>query len=886
MLPSPMNWLVNPPPVVGMYPPPILPPMIPTMPFPAPCTSIPPVTAEAGAGPNMDKITKCSALVAKAVMMGNAKDSRISELLKTEEDIENGFFLAQMFTSALVANVQGHLKEKLKAKVGSSYGEVLSSMNRQLDMSQRQLLNSVSQKDIIQAAATTATVAQKPMSQAMLLAQQSTLASLPPPEQTPQPVQEQPKASQEPMQPFHMNIVNQYEKQQQEAMNDFSTSKGLLAMSDMKKRLEAFKAAKKIDKRLSTIMQKKEKRTTRAESPDIIEVNDNSQFRWDDKEALEEKSMSPLELLRKYTIMNRPVEIKGSNVFFREISFPKDCKTNLKINKASTTEGPEYYTLGCLVTFLKYRDLHHPEYVRKCISEDKTCVRRPDRVNVTQYLTGAKDFILNLENLTHRQLNPGLFGDEDRAQSGEYGGEYGGGTYEYGGGGDQGMNKAELLTEQWKKKHIVGSQERDQRNSASRDSRSSEIERRRGRSRSRERMRRSRSRDRRKRSRSRSNDRNRRSRSRSREKRRRSKSRSTGRNEKYDPFEQTLSPTKHDVPTPPTLSTTNNGRNQFDQSQRNMFQQGSRQYDLTAGFAGHNEARGLGSTGFSQPFDQRPQSMEHVRESPFDQRHARSDMGGFDQRSALSDQMGRDFNPHFDRRQNTPDQSVQNMHESQNTRRSRFDQEPDTRRSRFDQEPEVFQRKAAFGQQLPMRNHSQFDQEQRPNKIQFGQQLPMNNQSRFDEEEAPRVQNQAEFGQQLPSRSSSRFDDGSWGNQNRMSPMDAMNRNSSRFEEEEQQHSSMNDSRFMEQKQNFGQNPRMGHNFNDFSEQRNMMRGNQMNQGRYGDDLNGGQGSYGQQQPRPGEGNGGGGSALGPMFVIGSQGQGQNMQGSSEPRRW
>ena len=47
--------------------------------------------------------------------MGNAKDARISDLLKTEEDIENGFFLAQMFTSALVANVQGHLKEKLKA---------------------------------------------------------------------------------------------------------------------------------------------------------------------------------------------------------------------------------------------------------------------------------------------------------------------------------------------------------------------------------------------------------------------------------------------------------------------------------------------------------------------------------------------------------------------------------------------------------------------------------------------------------------------------------------------------------------------------------------------------------------------------------------------------
>ena len=195
-----MNWLVNPIPGMGipistMFPPPIL-PSVATMSFPPPCTSTAP---ENSSGPNMEKITKCSTLVAKAVIMGNAKDPRISDLLKTEEDIENGFFLAQMFTSALVANVQGHLKEKLKAKVGSSYGEVLSSMNRQLDMAKNQLMNSVAQKDIIQAAAMSAisVPSQKPMSQAMLLAQQSTLASLPPLPQ--QPIQSEPQ----PTRPSH-----------------------------------------------------------------------------------------------------------------------------------------------------------------------------------------------------------------------------------------------------------------------------------------------------------------------------------------------------------------------------------------------------------------------------------------------------------------------------------------------------------------------------------------------------------------------------------------------------------------------------------------------------------------------------------------------------------
>merc|ERR1712106_1144942 len=158
------------------------PPNLPSMSFPPPCSSVPVVsTPVLSSGPDMKKITKCSSLVAKAVILGNAKDPRVGDMLKTEEDIEHGFFLAQMFTSALVANVQGHLKEKLKARVGSSYGEVLSSMNRQLDMAKNQLMNSLSKKDIIHAAATSAISPHKPMSQAMLLAQQSTLASLPPP---------------------------------------------------------------------------------------------------------------------------------------------------------------------------------------------------------------------------------------------------------------------------------------------------------------------------------------------------------------------------------------------------------------------------------------------------------------------------------------------------------------------------------------------------------------------------------------------------------------------------------------------------------------------------------------------------------------------------------
>merc|ERR1712115_128732 len=128
---------------------------------------------------------------------------------------------------------------------------------------------------------------------------------------------------------------------------------------------------------------------------------------------------------------------------------------------------------------------------------------------------------------THRQLNPSLFGDEERTEIGEYGGEYGGGGSEY--GGSSGTRISNNKEEQWKRKHMATSQEREQRNSTGRDSRSSEIERRRERSRSKERGRRSRSRERRRRSKSR-------------DKRRKSRSRSSGRDERYNPYEPTFSP--------------------------------------------------------------------------------------------------------------------------------------------------------------------------------------------------------------------------------------------------------------------------------------------------------------------------------------------------------
>ena len=163
-------------------------------------------------------------------------------------------------------------------------------------------------------------------------------------------------------------------------------------------------------------------KNTRSDSPDIIEVNDNSKFRWDNTDALEEQSMTPLDLIRKYIKTKRTIVTHSGKVYFRELSFPVDTKTNLRVTR-NPGEEPDYYTVGCLAYFVRNINDDHPEYVRKCICDKIQCVRRVDRDNVKQYLWKEKDFVLNLDN----------------GMTSEYGGSVSKDVSEYGGGGSSNM---------------------------------------------------------------------------------------------------------------------------------------------------------------------------------------------------------------------------------------------------------------------------------------------------------------------------------------------------------------------------------------------------------------------------------------------------------------
>merc|ERR1712130_89478 len=209
------------------------------------------------------------------------------------------------------------------------------------------------------------------------------------------------------------------------------------------------------------------------------------------------------------------------------------------------------------------------------------------------YLTAQKNYVINLENLTHRELNPELFGGQafapERLRQGSEVRSITGEVLAVG------RTEAELKLDGWKEKNLPG----EQLSSSSRS--------------------RTRSPGRRRRSRSRSQSRRKRSRSRSQSRRKRSRTRSPS------------DPRSRIPPPPPSLSQTGAKRSRFDQGPLNADQSGDNQ-------------RWNGQVG--QRFDQQSNRSNQMQ-GGFDQRQG----NGFDQRGPGSafDQRGPSG---FDQREN------------------------------------------------------------------------------------------------------------------------------------------------------------------------------------------------------------------------------------------
>ncbi|RZF37527.1 hypothetical protein LSTR_LSTR008565 [Laodelphax striatellus] len=121
----------------------------------------------------------------------------------------------------------------------------------------------------------------------------------------------------------------------------------------------------------------------------------------------------PLSLLRHFIINKKEIIERDDKIIFGEFSWPKNVETNFLKKFSKDCTKKEYYTLECLLFFVKNISLIHPEYVRQASAKNISAVRRPDRNVLRAYLNGDiaisnidKSAPLGLDILKHLKKEP------------------------------------------------------------------------------------------------------------------------------------------------------------------------------------------------------------------------------------------------------------------------------------------------------------------------------------------------------------------------------------------------------------------------------------------------------------------------------------------------
>uniref|UniRef100_A0A8C5Y8R8 Parafibromin n=1 Tax=Microcebus murinus TaxID=30608 RepID=A0A8C5Y8R8_MICMU len=105
-----------------------------------------------------------------------------------------------------------------------------------------------------------------------------------------------------------------------------------------------------------------------------------------------------LSVLRQYNIQKKKIVVKGDEVIFGELSWPKNVKTNYAIWGTGEEGRPrEYYTLDSILFLLSKVHLSHPVYVQLAATENISAVKRPDRKDLLRYLSGEVSTLANID---------------------------------------------------------------------------------------------------------------------------------------------------------------------------------------------------------------------------------------------------------------------------------------------------------------------------------------------------------------------------------------------------------------------------------------------------------------------------------------------------------
>lgn len=97
----------------------------------------------------------------------------------------------------------------------------------------------------------------------------------------------------------------------------------------------------------------------------------------------------PLSQLRQFFINHREIKEHNGYIIFGDHGWPKNVNTNYQIYSSDDDKSKkEYYTLECLLYFLRNMDVAHHHYVRQGGLDNIPVVHRPDRKNLLAFLKG------------------------------------------------------------------------------------------------------------------------------------------------------------------------------------------------------------------------------------------------------------------------------------------------------------------------------------------------------------------------------------------------------------------------------------------------------------------------------------------------------------------
>lgn len=106
----------------------------------------------------------------------------------------------------------------------------------------------------------------------------------------------------------------------------------------------------------------------------------------------------PLSQLRQFHINGKDIKEQNGYIIFGDHGWPREVPTNYMVYKSEDDKNnKEYYTLECLLYFLKNMDVAHTHYVKQAGHYNMPVVHRPDRKNILAYLKGEQQTCASID---------------------------------------------------------------------------------------------------------------------------------------------------------------------------------------------------------------------------------------------------------------------------------------------------------------------------------------------------------------------------------------------------------------------------------------------------------------------------------------------------------